>query len=265
MTDMKQRVVFAGASIVGRGTPWGTLCEVTAKAIEPHGYSVEIETRSWGPNNGRFVADGRAILEAWNMMWLRDCYTGSRDFADERPRSNLRVIANINAPAWSAIAVNVASGISDLGQVAGEQRRARVFVGAGPVYQEIIDYYGWTAQALEIVGWFATFSARPTSVRPRGAAAGRATVPPLGQDRRVRRDHRLRVRRLLAGEPSLDGSKHPVGLAVSSCSRSGGGKGHGRGPGDTRLGSTPAPAGRVDRCAGHRSATRRDLLRIAGA
>jgi len=152
MTDMRRRVVFAGASIVGRGTPWGTLCEVTAKAIEPHGYSVEIETRSWGPNNGRFVADGRAILGAWNMMWLRDCYTGSREFADEGPRANLRVIANINAPAWAAIAVNEASGISDLRQVSDEQRPARVFFGAGPVYREIIDHYGWTAQTLESWG-----------------------------------------------------------------------------------------------------------------
>jgi TRAP-type uncharacterized transport system substrate-binding protein len=149
-----RELVFAGASSVGRGTPWGTLCEITARTMERAGYSVRIETRSWGPHNGRYVADGRANLGAWSMMWLRDCYHGLREYADEGPRGNLRVIANINAPAWAAIAVNEASGITDLGQVAAERRPARVYIGAGPLYQEIVRHYGWTPELLESWGGF---------------------------------------------------------------------------------------------------------------
>lgn len=151
MTSNKD-VIFAGASRVGRGTPWGTLCEIVARAMEQRGYSISIETRSSGPNNGRFVADGRAVLGAWSMMWLRDCYLGVREYAAEGPRANLRLIANINSPAWAAIAVNAASGITDLRQIAAEQRPARVFTGAGPLNQAIVDYYGWTPELLRSWG-----------------------------------------------------------------------------------------------------------------
>ena len=63
--------MFAGAGAPGMGTPWGTLGEVTAKALAPFGYEVRLEGRSFGPNNARYVADGRADLGATHLT--RSC------------------------------------------------------------------------------------------------------------------------------------------------------------------------------------------------
>ncbi|RGE19268.1 TAXI family TRAP transporter solute-binding subunit [Leucobacter sp. wl10] len=143
---------FAGASTVGRGTPWGTICEIVARPMRERGYDVNIETGSWGLNNGRYVSDGRAELGAWSMMWLRYAYRGIGNYADEGPRNNLRVLAHINNPAWAAIAVNEESGITDLHEIVAQRIPARIWVGAGPAYQEILDFYGLSTELIESFG-----------------------------------------------------------------------------------------------------------------
>jgi TRAP-type uncharacterized transport system substrate-binding protein len=146
------RLVLAGASTVGRGTPWGTLCEVVAKALTPLGYDCTIESKSWGMQNGRYVADGRADLGAWLMTHVIDAYRGVRVFAPEGPRDNLRVIAHINHPAWIATAVRPESGIIDLADIVRDRIPVRIRTGGSQVITMIWEHYGITKELLESWG-----------------------------------------------------------------------------------------------------------------
>ncbi len=148
----KKNLVLAGASRVGRGTPWGTLCEVVARAIGPRGYECRIEARSWGPDNGRWVADGRADLGAWHLTHMINAYDGTGSYLSEGPRSNLRVIAHINHPAWLGVAERAGSGISDLGEIVPERKPARLRTGGGRAIEILLEHYGITGELLESFG-----------------------------------------------------------------------------------------------------------------
>ncbi len=151
MTDTKD-LVLAGASAIGRGTPWGTLCEVVSRALAPLGYHCHIEAKTWGPENGRWVADGRADFGAWHLTHMINAYQGTANYADEGPRSNLRVVAHINHPAWLGVAVRASSGINDLREIAAKRRPARVRRGNGRAVEILLDHYGLTNAALRSFG-----------------------------------------------------------------------------------------------------------------
>jgi uncharacterized protein len=148
--DNKQ-IVFAGAAPVGAGTPWGTLALVTQKALEPLGYEVEIEVLSWGANNPRYVSDGRADLGATQYRAVQEAMQGVEGWQGEPPRTNLRLIATINQPAWIGVAVRADSGITDLGQIASKRLPIRLKVGHEKAIDSILDYYGLSRK--KIVEW----------------------------------------------------------------------------------------------------------------
>src|SRR5207244_8619039 len=125
----KKQVKFAGAAPIGAGTPWGTLALVVRKALEPLGYETEIETLSWGANNPRYVADGRADLGATQYRAVQEAMNGVEAWQGEAPRHNLRLIAIINQPAWIGVAVRAETGITDLADVARKQLPLRLKLG----------------------------------------------------------------------------------------------------------------------------------------
>lgn len=149
---MSGKLVFAGAGPPGMGTPWGTLGEVTARALAPHGYEVRLESRSFGPNNARYVADGRADLGATHLTRVLGAYHGRWEYAGEPPRTNLRVIAAINHPSWIGVAVRADSDIGDLGDIARRRLPVRVKSGAGPMFQLVYEHHGLSRALIESWG-----------------------------------------------------------------------------------------------------------------
>ena len=146
-----KKIVFAGAAPIGAGTPWGTLALVTRKALATVGYDVEIETLSWGANNPRYVSDGRADLGATQYRAVQEAMEGTEAWAGEAPRSNLRLIATINQPAWIGVAVRAETGITDLGEIARKQLPIRLKTGREKAITSIHDYYGLSTK--KIVEW----------------------------------------------------------------------------------------------------------------
>lgn len=137
-----KKIVFAGAAPVGAGTPWGTLALVTRKALEPLGYETEIEILSWGANNPRYVADGRADLGATQYRGVREAMDGIEGWAGEGPRANLRLIATINQPAWIGVGVRTETGIADLADIARKQMPVRFHGRPEKAIQTLMAYYG---------------------------------------------------------------------------------------------------------------------------
>jgi len=141
-----KKVVFAGAALIRMGTPWGTLALVAQRALEPLGYEVRIETLSWGGNNPRYVTDGRADLGATQYRSIEEAYLGTEGREPIAP--NLRLIATINQPAWIAVAVRAASGITDLGEIAGKQIPVGLKLGGEGAIRSILEYYGLSREKM---------------------------------------------------------------------------------------------------------------------
>jgi len=151
MTVADKRITFAGAAPIGAGTPWGTLALVVRRALEPLGYQTEIEVLSWGANNPRYVADGRADLGATQYRAVQEAMEGTEAWQGEEPRRNLRLIAIINQPAWIGVAVRAETGITDLADVVKRQYPLRLKVGRERAIESVLNYYGTTAK--QIVDW----------------------------------------------------------------------------------------------------------------
>jgi TRAP-type uncharacterized transport system substrate-binding protein len=141
-------LTFAGASIPGRGTPWGTLAEITKVALSPAGYDIEIETRSFMFNNARFVADGRCDVGFMNLTQLLHAYFGEDAFEADGPFDQLRLVALINHPTWLGVAAKSTSGITDLAQVVEERRPVTIRAANGGMVQLVLAHYGWDDESL---------------------------------------------------------------------------------------------------------------------
>jgi len=141
-------LTFAGASIPGRGTPWGTLAEIAKVALEPAGYDIEIETRSFMFNNARFVADGRCDVGFMNLTQLLHAYFGEDAFEADGPFDQLRLLALINHPTWLGVAAKSEEGITDLAQVVGERRPVTIRAANGAMVELVLAHYGWDDDSL---------------------------------------------------------------------------------------------------------------------
>lgn len=147
--------VFAGAGPPGLGTPWGTLAQVAAGILGPLGFELQIEAESFGLDNTRYVADGRADFGATHLARIRASFRGELEFGDEGARDNLRVIAAVNHPSWIGVAVTVASGLTDLADLSGLGRPPRLKTGGGPMFEIVFRHHGIDLGELRAAG--ATF------------------------------------------------------------------------------------------------------------
>jgi len=155
MSVSDKQLLFGGATGEGAGTPWATLGEITRRALATHGYSVTIEGRSWGPNNPRYLADGRVDLGATQLSRVRAAYQGTGDYQPEGPRANLRLIACINHAGWIGVATRWESGITDLRQIAEQRLPVRVVDRQATVTDALFAHYGLTREGIE--GWGGRF------------------------------------------------------------------------------------------------------------
>jgi TRAP-type uncharacterized transport system substrate-binding protein len=149
MSFADKRLVFGGA---GPGTPWGTLGQITARALEPEGYQVRVEP---GASRGRcpgLVSAGQVDFGATQMLLVRWAYAGEHRFKAEGALPRLRAIATIMFPAWLGVAARWETGITELSQVAEQRLPVRVLGGTGELFQPVLAYYGLSRDLIEAWG-----------------------------------------------------------------------------------------------------------------
>src|SRR5262249_53777498 len=84
-----------------------------------------------------------------NLWWA---YQGTHTYAAEGPRSNLRLLAVIQAPNYLIVAVKPELGITDLGQVKEKRWPVRMLTDGNEVSTAVLKYYGLTREAIEAAG-----------------------------------------------------------------------------------------------------------------
>ncbi len=172
--DMK-KPVFGGACKI---CPWGAMAEVVKAAMKPYGYDVQICYNCNAGDAPRIVSEARTpppyrpdpavpeILAPRNapglgavdfgavaIQFLRNAYRGTGMYAREKPRTNLRLIANIQDPSYILVAAKAETGITDLSQIRQKRWPVRILTaGIGGDSSRILAYFGLSRQVIEAAG-----------------------------------------------------------------------------------------------------------------
>jgi TRAP transporter TAXI family solute receptor len=170
-----KRPVFGGACKI---CPWGAMAEVVQAALKPYGYDVQICYNCNAADAPRIVSEARLpppykpdpavpeILAPQNVpglgpidfgavavQFLRAAYRGTGVFAKEKPRTNLRLIANIQDPSYVLIAAKAETGITDLAQIRQKRWPVRILsAGIGSDSSSILAHFGLTKELIEAAG-----------------------------------------------------------------------------------------------------------------
>ena len=171
----EKRPVFGGACKI---CPWGAMAEVVQAAMKPYGYDVQICYNCNGAEAPRIVSEARLpppykpdpavpeILAPRNVpglgpidfgavavQFLRDAYRGTGIYAKEKPRANLRLIANIQDPSYIRVAAKADTGITDLAQIREKRWPIRILsAGIGSNASAILAHFGLSREAIEAAG-----------------------------------------------------------------------------------------------------------------
>ena len=175
-TGIKDRKpVFGGAC---RLCPWGAMAEVVQSAMKPYGYDVQICYNCNAADAPRIVSEARLpppyrpdpavpeILAPHNppglgpvdfgavaIQFLRDAYRGTGAYAKEKPRTNLRLIANIQDPSYVLVAARAETGITNLSQIREKRWPVRILTaGIGGDSALILSHFGLSKQTIEAAG-----------------------------------------------------------------------------------------------------------------
>ncbi|MFB3776673.1 MAG: TAXI family TRAP transporter solute-binding subunit [Bryobacteraceae bacterium] len=170
-----KRPVFGGACKI---CPWGAMAEVVQAAMKPYGWDVQICYNCNAADAPRIVSEARLpppykpdphvpeILAPRNVpglgaidfgataiQFLRNAYKGTGPYANEKPRTNLRLIANIQDPSYVLVAAKAETGITDLAQIRQKKWPVRILsAGIGGNPSSILAHYGLTREAIEAAG-----------------------------------------------------------------------------------------------------------------
>jgi TRAP transporter TAXI family solute receptor len=171
----QKKPVFGGAC---RLCPWGAMAEVVQAAMKPYGYDVQICFNCNAADAPRIASEARMpppykpdpavpeILAPRNVpglgaidfgavaiQFLRNAYRGTGPYAREKPRTNLRLIANIQDPSYVLVAAKAETGITDLSQIKEKRWPVRILTaGIGSDSSRILARYGLSRQAIEAAG-----------------------------------------------------------------------------------------------------------------
>jgi TRAP transporter TAXI family solute receptor len=171
-----RRPVFGGACML---CPWGALGTVVKQAMEPYGYDVQMCYNCNALPSPLIVADARVpppyrpdpvvpeVLAPRNapglgpvdfgataVQFMVSAYRGEGAYADEAPRTNLRLIANIQSPNYLVVAATKESGITDLSRIREQRWPVKILsrgAGGGPE-SEVLAFFGLTADEIEAAG-----------------------------------------------------------------------------------------------------------------
>jgi uncharacterized protein len=170
-----KKPVFGGAC---RLCPWGAMAEVVQEAMKPYGYDVQICYNCNAADAPRIVSEARMpppyrpdpavpeILAPRNVpglgaidfgavaiQFLRNAYRGTGPYAKEKPRTNLRLLANIQDPSYALVAVKSETGITDLSQIRQKRWPVRILsAGIGGDSTRILTHFGLSRQMIEAAG-----------------------------------------------------------------------------------------------------------------
>ena len=170
-----KKPVFGGAC---RLCPWGAMAEVVQAAMKPYGYDVQICFNCNAADAPRIVSEARTpppyrpdpavpeILAPRNapglgaidfgataIQFLRNAYRGTGPYAKDKPRTNLRLIANIQDPSYVLVAAKAETGITDLSQIRTKKWPVRILsAGIGGDSANILSHFGLSRQAIEEAG-----------------------------------------------------------------------------------------------------------------
>jgi uncharacterized protein len=170
-----RKPVFGGAC---RVCPWGAMAEVVQAAMTPYGYDVQICYNCNAVDAPRIVGDARTpppykpdpavpeILAPRNVpglgavdfgavaiQFLRSAYKGTGMYAKDKPRTNLRLIANIQDPSYVLVAAKAETGITDLSQIRERRWPVRILVaGIGGDATSILAHYGLSREIIQAAG-----------------------------------------------------------------------------------------------------------------
>jgi para-nitrobenzyl esterase len=170
-----KKPVFGGACKI---CPWGAMAEFVQAAMKAYGYDVQICYNCNAADAPRIVSEARLpppykpdpvvpeILAPRNapglgpvdfgavaIQFLRNAYKGTGPYSKEKPRTNLRLIANIQDPSYTLVAARAETGITDLAQVRQKRWPVRILLaGIGSSSSSILAYYGLTREAVEAAG-----------------------------------------------------------------------------------------------------------------
>lgn len=198
-----KRPVFGGAC---RICPWGALGEIVREMMRPDGFEVQVCYNCSGADAPRIVAEARApppykpnpelseMLAPRNaeglgpvdfgataVQFLVGAYRGTGVYAGEKPRTNLRLIANIESPNYVLIAARKDTGITDLAQIRQKRWPVRILSGGtgGAMVPSILAYYGLSQESIEAAGGHIGNSAADRSSFDViiGAGGGLTTAP----------------------------------------------------------------------------------------
>jgi TRAP-type uncharacterized transport system substrate-binding protein len=171
--DVKRPVLAAACE---KGCPWGELADFVKEAMTPLGYEVIICrncNRTEGPRivgkasyppeigvSDLFVGTtvrvnapvDFGITESGFLAWA---FRGKLTYSADGPYPNLRLVAKIEDPTYLLVAVKADSGITDLAQIAAQQRPVRILGGDAPGSQAVLAYYGLTQDA--VAAWGGSF------------------------------------------------------------------------------------------------------------
>ncbi len=168
--------VFGGACKI---CPWGAMAEVVKQAMKPYGYDVQICYNCNAADAPRIVSEARTpppyrpdpavpeILAPRNVpdlgaidfgataiQFMRNAYRGTGPYArDGKPRTNLRLIANIQDPSYVLVAAKTETGITDLSQIRQKRWPVRVLTaGIGGDSARILSHFDLSREAIEAGG-----------------------------------------------------------------------------------------------------------------
>jgi uncharacterized protein len=170
-----KKPVFGGACKI---CPWGAMAEIVKQAMQPYGYDVQICYNCNAADAPRIVSEARlpppyrpdpAVSEALAprnapnlgnvdfgavaVQFLRNAYRGTGPYAREAPRTNLRLIANIQDPSYVLVAAKADTGITDLAQIKQKRWPVRILTaGIGGDATRILAHFGLTRQDIEAAG-----------------------------------------------------------------------------------------------------------------
>ena len=163
--------------------PWGALADVVKEALAPYGYDVQVCydcSRLQAPKLVSSAGVPEPVEEEWaravpaiprdqlafqippppkasvdfgvtGAQFLYEAYHGIAPF--KHPRSNLRLIANIQSPDFFIVAVRSSLGITDLSQLRKKKWPLRVLLGIdGGLADAVLQYYGISGKEIKAAG-----------------------------------------------------------------------------------------------------------------
>jgi len=168
--------VFGGACKI---CPWGALGDIVRAAMQPYGYDVQVCYNCNRADAPRIVADAKApppyepdalvpeIMAPRNapgmgpvdfgataIQFLVGAYRATGVYSREKPRTNLRLIANIQSPNYLLLAAKKGTGITDLARIRQKKWPVRILLAGvgGGQESDILGYYGLSRQVIENAG-----------------------------------------------------------------------------------------------------------------